>query len=43
MAAIADCDKYIKNMGSNDGADEMQQLLKLTEEAVRNNEAISKS
>ena len=30
-------------MVSNDGADEMQQLLKLTEEAVSNNEAISKS
>ena len=43
MAAIADCAKAIKNMGSNDGADEMQQLLKLTEKAVKNNEAIAKS
>ena len=43
MAAIADCNKAIKNMGSNFGADEMQQFLKLIEEAVSNNEAISKS
>ena len=42
MAAIADCAKYIKNMGSNNGADEMNQLLQPTEEAVRNNEAIAK-
>ena len=27
MAAIADCNKAIKNMGSNDGADELQQLM----------------
>ena len=31
MAAIADCNKAIKNMGSNDGADELKQLMKLTE------------
>ena len=31
MAAIADCKKAIKNMGRNDGADELQQLMKLTE------------
>ena len=37
MAAIVDCAKAIKKMGSNDGADVMQQLLKLTEKAVRNN------
>ena len=43
MAAIADCNKPIKNMGRNDGADELQQLLKLTEEAVKNNKAITKS
>ena len=43
MAAIADCAKAIKNMGSNDGADEMQKLQQLTEKAVRNNEAIVKS
>ena len=43
MASIADCTKSIKNMGRNDGSDEMQQFLKLTEESVRNNEAISKS
>ena len=30
-------------MGINDGADEMQQFMQLTEKAVRNNEAISKS
>ena len=30
MAAIAECDESIKNMGINDGSDEMQQLLKLT-------------
>ena len=42
MAAIADCNKAIKNMGSNDGADELQQSLKLTEESVKKNKAISK-
>ena len=31
MAAIADCNKAIRNMGSNDGADELKQLMKLTE------------
>ena len=31
MASIADCNKSIKNMGRNYRADEMQQLLKLTE------------
>ena len=31
MSAIANCTKSINNMGSNNGADEMQQLLKLTE------------
>ena len=30
-------------MGINDGTDELQQLLKLTEEAVKNNKDISKS
>ena len=43
LAAIADCAKAIKNMGSNAGAYEMQQLLKFIEEAVKNNESISKS
>ena len=43
MAAIAHCDKTIKNIGSNDGAYEMQQLLKLTKESVINNVSISKS
>ena len=41
MSAIADCNKAIKNMGSNDGADELQQLMKLTEKAVKNNKAIA--
>ena len=31
MAAIADCNKAIKNMGINDGADELKQLMKITE------------
>ena len=31
MAAIADCNKAIKNIGSNDVADELKQLTKLTE------------
>ena len=43
MAAIADCAKAIKNMGSNDGAYEMQKLIHLTEKAARNNENIGKS
>ena len=43
MAAIADCNIAIKNMGNNGGANELQQLLKLTEEAVKNNKAIAKS
>ena len=43
MAAIADCDKAIKNMGINNEADEMQQLLKFKEKSIRNNEAVSKS
>ena len=30
-------------MGSHDGADELQQLMKLTEEAVKNNKSIEKS
>ena len=42
VSAIADCAKAIKNMGSNSGADEMQQLLQLTEKEVRNNKAITK-
>ena len=42
MAAIADCAKDIKNMDSNNGADEMKQLLQLTEKAVGNNEDINK-
>ena len=37
MAAIADCNKAIKNMGSNDGADELKLLMKLTEKTVQNN------
>ena len=40
MAAIADCNKSIKNMGSNDGAYELQKLMKLIEESVNNNKAI---
>ena len=43
MAVISDCNKAIKNMGSNDGANELQQLMKLTEQAVNNNKAIAKS
>ena len=42
-AAISDCTKAIRNMGGNNGADEMQQLLQLTEKAVRKNTAITKS
>ena len=42
MAAIADCSKTIKNMGSNDGADELQQLLKIKQESVKKNKSIAK-
>ena len=42
MSVIADCNKAIKKMSSNDGADELQQLLKLTEEPAKNNKAIAK-
>ena len=42
MSAISDCTKAIKDIGRNDGADELQQLLKLTEEAVKKNKDISK-
>ena len=38
MAAIADCNKAIKNMSSNDGSDKLEQLMKLTEKTVKNNE-----
>ena len=38
MAAIADCNKIIKNMSTNDGADELKQLMKLTEKTIKNNE-----
>ena len=38
MAAIADCNKAIKNMGSNDGADELKQLMKLVEKTIKNDE-----
>ena len=31
MSPIADCAKTIKNMGNNNGSDEMQQLIQLTE------------
>ena len=41
MAAIADCAKAIKNMGSNNRANEMQPLLQLTKKSVRNNKAIT--
>ena len=41
MAAIADCAKAIKNMGNINGEYEMQQLLKLTEKSMRNNEGIT--
>ena len=41
MADIADCAKSIKNMGKNNGADEMQQLLQLTENAAINNKSIT--
>ena len=37
MAAIADCNKVIKNMGRNDGADELKQLMKLTEKRLQSN------
>ena len=43
MSAIANCNKAIKNMGRNDGADELQHLMKLTEQAVNNNKAIDTS
>ena len=38
MAAIADCNKAIRKMGSNNGGDEHKQLMKLTEKTVKNNE-----
>ena len=38
MAAIADCNKAIKKMGSIDGADELKQLKKLTEKTKKINE-----
>ena len=38
MAAMADCNKAINNMDSNDGADELKQLMKLTEKTIKNNE-----
>ena len=38
MAAIADCNKAIKNMGSNDGADELKEFMKLTEKTIKSNE-----
>ena len=41
MAAIADCAKSINKMGNNNGADEMHQLLQLTEKAVRKNKTIT--
>ena len=34
MAAIAECAKAIKTMGSDNGADEMAQLQRLMEKAV---------
>ena len=41
MAAIDDCNKSIKKMGRNDRADELQQLMKLIEQSVKNNKAIA--
>ena len=41
MAAIADCAKDIKNMGDSNGANEMQQLLHLTERAVQHYPAVT--
>ena len=38
MAAIADCYKAIRNMGRNDGANELKLLMKLTEKTVKNKE-----
>ena len=38
MAAIADCNKAIKNMGRSYGAYELKQLIKLTEKTINNNE-----
>ena len=38
IAAIAGCNKAIKHMNSNDGADELKKLMKLTEKTVHNNE-----
>ena len=38
MTAIADFNKAIKTMGSNDGADELKKLMKLTENTIKNNE-----
>ena len=37
MAAIDDYNKAIKNMGINDGADKLNQLMKLKENIVHNN------
>ena len=41
MAAIAECAKAIKTMGSDNGADEMKQLQRLTEKAVATNAGVA--
>jgi uncharacterized protein Yka (UPF0111/DUF47 family) len=43
MNAIADCAKAIKYITSPNGADEMQQLVKLAEQAIHQHPAIVKS
>ena len=35
MAAIADCAKAIKNLGNGNGAEEMRQLIQITERAMQ--------
>ena len=41
MAAITECARAIKHMGNNNGADEMRQLMELTEAAVQQDPTIT--
>ena len=41
MAAIAECAKAIKEMGNENGAEEMKQLQRLTEEAIATNAEVA--
>jgi hypothetical protein len=41
MAAIADCARTIKDVGIDNGSDEMQQLLQLTEKAIQRDPTIA--